>query len=230
MSSPVVIIMIKAPGASLVKTRLTPALTADEAASLAACFAQDVTSNARHAAGALIIAYAPTGGRATLETLLGGELLWLEQQGADLGERLERVATQAFNLDFAPVVIIGADSPTLPTLFIEMAINALAAGECDIALGPTEDGGYYLIGLRHPASGLFQNIAWSTTQAYAQTARNARNLGLRLLELPTWYDIDTYADLLRLRAEITDDEEARRRAPATSEWLQEQGGRMKAEG
>jgi rSAM/selenodomain-associated transferase 1 len=223
MPCPVIIIMIKAPVAGLVKTRLMPALTADEAASLAACFARDVVSCARRAADALVIAYAPTGGRVTLEKILGGDLLWLEQQqGADLGERLERVAAQAFKLGFAPVILIGSDSPTLPPLFITMAINALAAGEYDLALGPTEDGGYYLIGLSHPASGLFQNIAWSTTQAYAQTARNASHLGLRLLELPSWYDVDTHADLLRLRAEITNDQEARQRAPATSARLQEQ--------
>src|SRR5205085_8180099 len=159
----------------------------------------------------------------TLETFLPGDLIWLAQRSGDLGARLERVAAQAFKLGFGPVVLIGADSPTLPPGYITKAINALAAAECDLALGPTDDGGYYLIGLRLPTSGLWQNIAWSTAQAYAQTARNAKHLGLRLLELPRWYDVDTSADLLRLRAEIFSDKAARQRAPATYQWLLEQG-------
>jgi rSAM/selenodomain-associated transferase 1 len=223
-----VIVMIKAPRAGMVKTRLTPPLRADDAASLAACFAQDVVNNAKRVASQMMIAYAPSDGRAFLEAFIrDDDLIWLEQEGADLGERLERAAAQGFDLGFSPLVMIGADSPTLPHDFIATAIQALAAAECDIALGPTEDGGYYLIGLRHPARGLFQNIAWSTPQAYAQTARNARHLGLRLLELPPWYDVDTFDDLQRLRAELFSDEEARKRAPATYQWLQEQDGSIK---
>jgi hypothetical protein len=220
---PAVIVMIKEPRAGLVKTRLVPPLSAQEAASLAACFAQDVVNSAKRAAADLIIAYTPASGRATLETFLPGDLLWLEQRGADLGERLEQAAAQAFDLGFGPLILLGADSPTLPHSLIATAIDALSAagGDDDVALGATEDGGYYLVGLRRSTPGLFQDIAWSTPQAYAQTARNASRLGLRLLELPPWYDVDTFADLLRLRAEIFSDHEARRRAPATCRWLNE---------
>jgi rSAM/selenodomain-associated transferase 1 len=219
MSRPVIIVVVKAPLAGLVKTRLTPPLSADDAAALAACFAQDVVNNAKRAASELIIAYAPASGRDALDKLLRGKLLWLEQQGADLGERLEHAAMHAFDLGFSPLVLLGADSPTLPHAFITTATQSLAAAESDITLGPTEDGGYYLVGLRRPTSGLFQNIDWSSPQAYAQTVRNARHLGLRLLELPPWYDVDTFSDLLRLRAEIFSDEEARRRAPTTYRWM-----------
>jgi hypothetical protein len=218
---PAVIVMIKEPRAGLVKTRLAPRLSAQEAASLAACFAQDVVNGAKRAAADLIIAYTPASGRAALETFLPGDLLWLEQRGADLGERLERAAAQAFDLGFSPLILLGADSPTLPHTLITTAINALSAAEVEVALGPTQDGGYYLVGLRRRAPGLFQDIAWSTPQAYAQTARNANRLGLRLLELPPWYDVDTFTDLLRLRAEVFSDREARRRAPATYRWLNE---------
>jgi glycosyltransferase A (GT-A) superfamily protein (DUF2064 family) len=88
-----------------------------------------------------------------------------------------------------------------------------------VALGPTEDGGYYAVGLRAPADGLFESVEWSTPRAYAQTARNAARAGLRLLKLPRWYDVDTPADLLRLRAELSADEAARRRAPSTYKYL-----------
>jgi len=218
---PVVIIMIKAPRAGLVKTRLVPALAADEAAALAACFAQDVVNGAKQAAGELIIAYSPADGRAELEMLLQGDLLWMEQQGAHLGERLEHAAAEAFASGFGPLIFLGADSPTLPPSFIAVALNGLAAAEYEIALGPTQDGGYYLLGLRRFAEGLFQNVNWSTTRTYAETARNARRLGLRLLELPPFYDVDTYEDLLRLRTELLSDEAAQRRAPATHRWLKE---------
>ena len=225
---PVCIVMVKRPRAGAVKTRLVPPLTGEQAASLAACFARDTVSGLRRVVPEIVVAYAPADGRAALETLFAsddeppsapGELLWLEQRGADLGARLDAAAAHAFDAGGGPVVIVGADSPTLPPSYVERAVGSLAAGEADIALGPTEDGGYYLVGLRAPRRGLFQNVAWSTPAAYRQTADNAARLGLRALELPRWYDVDTRADLLRLREEIFRDAAARRRAPATHRWL-----------
>jgi rSAM/selenodomain-associated transferase 1 len=223
MSRPVVIVMVKAPRAGFVKTRLVPELSETDAAALAACFAQDVVRGAGQVADNLLIAYTPSNGREVLEAILPGGVLWFEQQGEDLGARLESVAAHATDLDFAPLIFIGADSPTLPPAFIATAIERLIAKEADVVLGPTEDGGYYLIGFQRCERGLFQDIAWSTPQAYEQTAQNAARLGLRLLQLPTWYDVDMPSDLLRLRAEPSSDTEARRRAPATYQWLQKHG-------
>jgi glycosyltransferase A (GT-A) superfamily protein (DUF2064 family) len=146
----------------------------------------------------------------------------LEQRGEDLGARLDAAVAHASRLGFGPLIVLGTDSPTLPDSFIETARDALAGGEADAALGPTTDGGYYLVGLGKPAPALFQNIAWSTPLAYEQTARNINASGLRLLELPRWYDVDTFADLLRLRDELCQDEKARGRAPATYRWLRAQ--------
>ncbi|HEV7842219.1 MAG TPA: TIGR04282 family arsenosugar biosynthesis glycosyltransferase [Pyrinomonadaceae bacterium] len=215
----VVIVMVKAPRAGAVKTRLAPPLSATEAAQLAACFVQDVVNTALSVVPQIIVAYTPHDGRGSLAALLPDGLLWLEQQGADLGVRLEAAVAHAARLGFGPLIVVGADSPTLPAAFIEAARDALAARTADAALGPTDDGGYYLVGLRKPVRHLFQNIAWSTPQAYEQTARNIATLGLRLLQLPDWYDVDTFSDLLRLRDEIYGDEEARSRAQATYRWL-----------
>jgi uncharacterized protein len=219
MSRPVVIVMVKAPRAGFVKTRLVPTLTAEHASSLAACFAQDAVANAKRATADVVVAYTPSGGRAILEPLLPRDLRWIEQKGADLGERLECVTQDAVRNGFDPLIITGADSPTLPAAFITTACAALTSAEADVALGPTVDGGYYLVGLGAHCRNLFSDVAWSTPLAYEQTSLNAVRQGLRLLELPQWYDVDTQADLLRLREELLTDEEARLRATATHHWL-----------
>lgn len=227
MSPPAVIVMAKAPRAGEAKTRLAPPLTRAAAARLAASLFADTVGLALGAGAAVCVAYSPADGRAALEEALRfaaleqttSEILWLEQRGADLGERLAGVVELAFAEGFGPVLLVGADSPTLPPDFIVAALEGLAGGRADVALGATSDGGYYAVGLRAPAPGLFDSVEWSTPRAYAQTARNAARLGLRLLELPLWYDVDTPGDLLRLRAELDGDEVARRRAPSTCEWL-----------
>jgi rSAM/selenodomain-associated transferase 1 len=232
MSRPAVIVMAKAPRAGEAKTRLAPPLTQAEAARLAACFFADAVSLALGTGAFVVVAYAPADGRTSLEEVLRvslreetlGGVRWLEQRGEDLGARLAGVVERAFAEGFGPLLFVGADSPTLPPHFLASALEELAGGRADVALGATEDGGYYAVGMREPASGLFDAVEWSTPRAYAQTARNAARLGLRLSELPHWYDVDTPADLARLRAELSDDEGARRRAPSTCEWLRRHFG------
>ncbi len=217
---PVCILMVKAPRAGAVKTRLAPPLSAGEAASLAACFALDTLACVSRVVPEVVVAYDPADGRAQLEALFrNDDLHWLEQRGEGLGGRIESAAAHGFGLGGGPVVIVGADSPTLPPPFVARAVAALSAAESDVALGPTEDGGYYLVGLRRAAGDLFRDVAWSTPHAYRQTADNAARAGLRTLELPRWYDVDTPADLLRLRDELFADEGARTRAPHTYRWL-----------
>lgn len=217
---PATIIMAKAPRAGDVKTRLAPLLTSEESAALAASFFIDAASRARDVASDIIVAYSPADGRATLEPLLrGASVRWLEQRGDDLGARLHAAFRHAAADKRSPVVIIGTDSPTAPPASLRAARDALARDRADIALGPTEDGGYYLIALKRPAPGLFEGVEWSTPRAFEQTARNAARLGLRLLRLPAWYDVDTPADLLRLSDELFKDEDARLRAPSTYAWI-----------
>ena len=220
MPGPVHIVMVKAPRAGAVKTRLAPPLSGADAASLAACFAQDAVANARRVVQSVIVAYAPADGRHALEGLLAhDDLLWHAQQGDDLGARLAAAARHAATYGFSPIIITGTDSPTLPCSFIETAIESLAANNSDVVLAPTDDGGYCLIGFREYTDDLFQNVRWSTYLAYQQTADNAARLNLRLLTLPHWYDVDTFTELLRLRDEISTDEVARERAPFTHQWL-----------
>jgi rSAM/selenodomain-associated transferase 1 len=232
MSDPAIIVMAKAPRAGEAKTRLAPPLTRAGAARLAARLFADTASLALGAGARLVVAYAPADGRAPLEVALRpaltgealGGVAWLEQRGEGLGERLDGVAARAFAGGFGPLLFVGADSPTLPPSSLTSALEELKHGRADVALGATEDGGYYAVGVRAPAPGLFDSVEWSTPRAYAQTARNAARLGLRLLELPPWYDVDTPADLARLRAELSADEVARGRAPLTYEWLRAHPG------
>jgi rSAM/selenodomain-associated transferase 1 len=227
MSNPAVIVMVKAPRPGEAKTRLTPPLTSEAAAGLAACLFADTVALALRLGAAVVVAYAPADGRAPLEeSLLVGlgeeslsRVLWIEQRGEGLGERLDGVVARASSQGFGPLLLVGADSPTLPPALLAAALEGLTRERADVTLGPTEDGGYYAVGTRRPVPGLFDAVDWSTPRAYAQTARNAARLNLRLLELPPWYDVDTPADLTRLRAELDADEAARGRAPSTSEWL-----------
>ena len=216
MSRPVVVVMVKAPVPGTVKTRLL--LPPEEAAALAAAFAGDVVRNAR-AVAEVLIAYAPADGRALLKPLLPDGLHWTPQRGGGLGERLAGAMADAVALGFGPLLVIGTDSPTLPPAYLAQALTLLT--DTDVVLGPTEDGGFYLLGTHRPQPGLFEDVEWSTREVLAQTAENARVHGHSVGFLPPWYDVDTPEDLERLRREMDSDPQARRLAPATARRLEE---------
>jgi uncharacterized protein len=216
---PVIVVMVKAPIAGFVKTRLTPPLSQSDAAILAQCFLKDIVDSLKQVTPKIIVAFTPPEGRVVLERSLAKQLLWFAQKGNDLGERLNSAVTYAHDLGFNPIIVLGADSPTIPVSFIETALNTLVRGETDVVLGPTTDGGYYLIGLNRLQPELFQHIPWSSASTFQQTARKANRLNLRLRTLPEWYDVDTPADLKTLSNELLSNPEVRGRAPATCQWL-----------
>ena len=195
-------IMAKAPEAGQVKTRLCPPLSPDEDAELSRCFIRDKAAQVRQVARAKpAVAYTPENAAAVFEVLAPGFTL-LPQRGGDLTARLLSVLARLFAEGFHAAIMIDSDTPTLPTEFLERAVTLLASGEHDLVLGPSEDGGYYLIGLRRPHPELFEGIPWSTPAVLEETLRRARALGLSALRLPPWYDVDTGADLARLTAEL----------------------------
>jgi glycosyltransferase A (GT-A) superfamily protein (DUF2064 family) len=98
---------------------------------------------------------------------------------------------------------IDSDTPTLPLGFLQEALDLVTTPEIDVVLGPTEDGGYYLIGLRTVHRELFETMAWSTSQVLPETIRRAEAKGLRVACLPPWYDIDTPDDLARLQTALS---------------------------
>lgn len=218
-SRPAIIVMAKAPRSGRAKTRLIPAVGEEGAAGLAACFAQDTLRMARGVVSDVFVAYTPFDGKAELEELLPEGLLWIEQADGELAERLQSTLVHAKELGFGPLILIGTDSPTLPPSFVAAALRSLAFDQADVVLGRTEDGGYYLVGLRRSVPHLFDDVDWSTSRVYDQTAANAVRLGLRVNALPSWYDVDAPRDLIHLWHELEDSAEAQSRAPATYRWL-----------
>ena len=101
---------------------------------------------------------------------------------------------------YAGALAFSSDGPTLPVSYLRQAVTRL--DDVDVVLGPSEDGGYYLIGLKEAHPGLFQGVEWSTEHVTAQTLARAEAEGLSVALLPRWYDVDTAHDLDRLRAEL----------------------------
>jgi uncharacterized protein len=195
-------IMAKAPEAGQVKTRLCPPLSPEEAAQLYRCFLMDKIAQVRGVPAAEpVLAYAPEGADGIFEALAPGFRL-LPQRGRDLTSRLVSVLERLFESGFASAVVIDSDTPTLPSGLLERAVTHVASRQHDLVLGPSEDGGYYLIGLHRIHRALFEDMPWSTPAVLEETLRRTRDLGLTVAQLEPWYDVDTGADLDRLTAEL----------------------------
>jgi glycosyltransferase A (GT-A) superfamily protein (DUF2064 family) len=125
---------------------------------------------------------------------------------------------------YGSACLVNSDSPTLPTSLLIDTARLLARSGDRIVLGPAEDGGYYLIGLKQAHARLFDDIAWSTPVVFAQTVERAREIGLEPLVLPMWYDVDDVESLRRLNAELLSQDDngdrgAVYRAPHTAAFL-----------
>ena len=228
---PAVVVMARSPrGARAPKTRLAGVLTdVEDRRRLYAAFLTDVVSACRTVAGTTVrVAYTPDGGPLGFAPvgIAGGELM--PQRGASLGDRERGVFEDLFRSGFSPVVVIGSDLPGLPAARIGEAIDRLAAARDTAVLGPTPDGGYYLLGLARPGTGravpdLFTGIRWSSARTRADTVAAAERCGLQVVLLDPWRDVDDAADLAELR--ITLAGPGAGRAPATASVLQDLAAR-----
>jgi len=190
--------MAKAPGFAPVKSRLQPPLTADEARALATAFLLDrLDAVAALADAAAVLAFAPAEAAAVLRTLIPPGVRLLAQRGDDLGARLTHVFDDLL-AQHAAVLVLDADSPTLPMTWVAEGVAMLAAEQADVVLGPSDDGGYWSIGLRTRCPALFAVVPWSTERVRETTLARAQTLRLRVALLPRWFDVDTEADLRRL--------------------------------
>jgi uncharacterized protein len=196
--------MAKAPGFGPVKSRLHAALTPARATELYRCFLLDRLDALAALSGIQpVVAFTPPEGREVLAALAPPGFRLIAQRGADLGERLSDLLAGLLGEGHLGAMAIDSDSPTLPMTYVSEAAKQLEVGSADVVLGPCEDGGYYLIGLRAPEPALFEDIPWSTDQVLALTVERARDRKLRTHLLPVWFDIDTEPDLRRLYEGMT---------------------------
>jgi uncharacterized protein len=240
-------VMTKVPQAGQVKTRLVPPLTPGEAADLNKCFLRDTaaaissacsgsslgdaaqkqsrpahrawhreatTTNARGVA-----VYTPIGAESAYFDILPRNFNLLLQHGDEFGERLYFAAEDLFKCGFESVCLIDSDSPTVSAANFAQAVELLQRRGDRIVLGPCDDGGYYLIGLKKPHRGLFEEIDWSTERVLAQTRQRAREIGLEVELLPTGYDVDDRASLRKLCDELLGENARKDIAPRTEEFL-----------
>jgi len=194
------LIVGKAPVPGQTKTRLVPPLSPEEAADLYRGFLLDCVSLGLDLGWERVSVVHPAGSGQLLAELLPPRVTLVEQSGHGLGDALSSAFEGHLADGFDRVVLIGSDNPTVPLDPIRAACKAL--DDHDLSIGPTVDGGYYLIGMRAAHLGVFENIDWSTPRVYAQTLARARKLGLRVYAVPGWYDVDEPHDLDHLRCDL----------------------------
>jgi rSAM/selenodomain-associated transferase 1 len=202
-------VMAKASSPGCTKTRLVPPLSYDEAADLNTAFLRDVADNLLSAAVFADItgwmAYAPAGSEAFFKSTLSPIIGLIETAKPDFGACLFHAAATLLEAGHGAACLLNSDSPTLPIGYLVAAATALAVPGDRVVLGPSTDGGYYLIGIKRPHRGLFENVEWSTERVFRQTLGRCAALGLPVFELPAWYDVDNADALHVLIREVIDD-------------------------
>jgi rSAM/selenodomain-associated transferase 1 len=218
----ILLIMAKHPAAGATKTRLCPPFTPTHAAALYGCFLRDTIASVRRAASLTpgmqpAIAYTPDSAFPFFASL-APDFDLAPQTGALLGERLDHILTESLRRGFRQVAAVSSDSPTLPPEYMAQAFALLDDDEVDLVLGPSDDGGYYLIGVKQPQPRLLRDVQMSTPRVLQDTLVLADAAGLRTRLLPSWYDVDTIEEVARLHAELDARPGA---APHTAQFLQE---------
>jgi rSAM/selenodomain-associated transferase 1 len=198
------VIMAKEPMAGRTKTRLCPPLTAEEAADLYRCFLEDIIVTVRQVfqGNSQIepcFGYAPVEAAGYFRQL-APDFGRIAQEGERLNERLQSVFETCFKRGNQKVAAMNSDSPTLPGSYLAEAFERLETA--DVVLGPCEDGGYYLIGMKRPIPEIILPVQMSTERVLAETLALIDSEGLTVDLLPEWYDVDTAEELERLKREL----------------------------
>ncbi len=202
------VLMAKAPVEGTVKTRLIGHFTAAEVTELYLNFLRDTFRlmeelQAEREDLALVLCYAPEGAEEAFEEVEREGCLMMAQRGGDLGERITACLDDLFGQGYERVVVIGADAPALPVEYLIDAFDCLT-GERSVVVGPSLDGGYYLIGMCCPHPELFREMPWSSGEVLETTRARIAAAGLELTELDEFVDVDTPADLELLAEVLTE--------------------------
>jgi uncharacterized protein len=191
-----VIVFVRAPQMGTVKTRLEKVIDPYMVLEIYRCFAKDVIDTLKGSADAVRVCFCPSEQKASVVDWLGEALDYFPQIGKNLGERMGNAFMETFNRGFQQAVLVGADIPDLPGAVIRDAFSAIERGEA--AIGPSRDGGYYLIGFGrnrfYPS--IFNNIRWGANNVFKETLAAFQKLGVPLHIGSKWRDIDEYEDLL----------------------------------
>ncbi len=189
------VILTKAPQPGQSKTRLVPPLSYAEAADLARALLLDQLENLATFGGArLFIAFTPETAAGFFDGFSAQGFTCFAQRGQSLGERMSHAFEHLFASGFANVILIGSDLPALPVRFFHQAYAWLEKS-ADVVLGPSADGGYYLIAMNRLITAIFDDIGWSSADVLSQTLHKLDDLSLKHELFSEWYDIDTVKDL-----------------------------------
>jgi uncharacterized protein len=192
----VFVVVAKAPVAGKVKTRLCPPLTYEAAARLYTGFLLDtleLVQNELTNADVRIVCPSQADADGIAAIVPGMEFVVQNSEG--LTAALTEAFANCLNAGFSKVFCLSSDNPTLPAAYLEEAITAL--DDYDLVLGPSDDGGYYLLGAKKLYPALFENMVWSTDKVLDETIARARTADLTCHLLPLWYDLDTGVELAR---------------------------------
>lgn len=199
-------VMAKASSPGRTKTRLVPPLTLEQAAELNTVFLQDLAGNvaqaARRAPLACYMAFGPPQAADFFKGALGDEVGLFAAWQPQFGDCLQYAISVLLDAGYGAACVLNSDSPTLPEgVLVEAAMALLQPGD-RIVVGPSIDGGYYLLGMKRAHKRLFEDIDWSTSRVFGQTMERAAELGLQTVLLPEWYDVDDERSLRLLAREI----------------------------
>jgi uncharacterized protein len=210
------VIMAKAPKPGMVKTRLARNIPVEAVTELYRCLLDDTMALAQSLPGVEVAMMCPASDVEDLARLAGDAMPVVAQTGNGLAAGLTSVF--AHFISAAPgqqrIIAFNSDSPHLPASVLEMAFEALAT--CDVVVGPTHDGGYYLVGATANHPKLFNGDGMGTTNALEALLERVRALGLSVRLADPFYDIDVASDLIRLATELR---QVPTRAPRTAAWL-----------
>jgi len=200
-------IVIKAPRAGFSKTRLSPPLSQEEAASISRCFLKDTTAviDALSHEDPFVVGvaiYTPVGSEADFAELLPRSFKIIAQREGGFGARLFGATEDLFSIGFSAVCLIDSDSPTLPFHYLRNLSTILKEPKDRMVIGPSLDGGYYALGLRRAHPRIFEDVSWSTDRVYGQTVERSKEINLPAITLPAWYDVDDRLSLNRLLSEL----------------------------
>jgi len=195
-------VFAKYPEPGKVKTRLTKMTTAEESAEFFEACLLDSLDRYLALDETDVLLFMAGEDKHDFVSKIPDGISILTQEGEGLGARMSKAFDDAFNLLYKRVCIIGTDHPTLPADYLSLAFKHLEREQA-VIIGPSEDGGYYLLGMNRPIPRLFEDMTYSHSEVYKETVSRIREDSVRALEaLPYWYDVDEPNDLKRLSNDL----------------------------